>query len=72
MRRKKEKLLAALTSRERQVLHGAVKGQTYQEIADSLELGFETIKTHMAKIRNKLTCRTRTEVAVLAVRLGLV
>lgn len=44
------------------------RGLKYNEIAEELGLSFETVKTYAARIRRKLGLRSKTEVAVWAVR----
>lgn len=57
-----------LSNREDDVLRRVACGLTYREIASEMNLGYETIATHMKSIRRKLGVRTRTEMAVWAVR----
>ncbi len=68
--------LAALTPRlsprEREILTLLVEGQSNTEIAAKLYLSLNTIKTHVRSILNKFGVDTRLQVAVLAVRQGLV
>lgn len=47
-----------LTPREIEVLEYISKGQTQAEIAQAMQLGVETIRTHSAHIRRKLNVRT--------------
>lgn len=68
----KEAPCEELTPREVAVLRGVVDGHTYQQIAETLNLGYETVNTYMKRIRKKLNVRTRTEMAVLAIRNQLV
>jgi DNA-binding NarL/FixJ family response regulator len=53
--------LTALTSREVEVLENLAKGMTYQETADKLFIGLNTIKKHMTNIFEKLQVRNKTE-----------
>jgi DNA-binding NarL/FixJ family response regulator len=53
-----------LTPRETQVLEFLVKGSLYKEIAWELGIGFETVRSHIDNIYNKLHVRTRTEAVV--------
>ena len=48
---------ADLTLREMEVLEYLSRGRTHSEIADALQLGVETIRTHSAHIRTKLGVR---------------
>jgi DNA-binding NarL/FixJ family response regulator len=53
-----------LTPRERQILERLVQGCLYKEIADQLDIGVETVRTHLHNIYRKLQVRTRTEAVV--------
>jgi DNA-binding NarL/FixJ family response regulator len=61
-----------LTDREIAVLEEVVKGIPNKEIADSLNISENTVKIHLRKILDKLQLRNRVQVAVHAVRKGLV
>jgi DNA-binding NarL/FixJ family response regulator len=50
-----------LTPREAEVLEYLSRGQSHAEIANALQLGVETIRTHSASIRRKLGVRTKRE-----------
>lgn len=52
---------ASLTAREDEILHYLTKGYMYKEIADTLFINIETVRTHIHKIYQKLQVRTRTE-----------
>lgn len=69
--RTKEKGNTRLSPREIEVLRLVAQGLSNQKIADQLELGLETVKTHMRHIMEKLTVSDRTEAAVKAMREGL-
>lgn len=58
----------ALSPREAEVVGCITRGLKYNEIAEELGLSFETVKTYAARIRRKLGLRSKTEVAVWAVR----
>ncbi len=60
-----------LSPREIEVLRLVAAGLSNQQIADRLNLGLETVKTHMRHIMEKLTASDRTEAAVKAMREGL-
>ena len=64
-----EKILAALTVRERQVLDALVTGSTRQEIAEDLEISLNTVRTHLQSILRKLGVHTSLA-AVTLVRRG--
>ncbi len=50
-----------LTAREGDVLAALAKGHSYKEIADLLGISFETVRTHMRSIYEKLHVHSRTE-----------
>tara|TARA_R110002020_G_scaffold16515_16_gene58318 strand:- start:1787 stop:1993 length:207 start_codon:yes stop_codon:yes gene_type:complete len=62
---------AKLTARELEVVELIVKGLRYKEIATSLGLSYETIKTYVGRIRKKLGVSSKTEVAMWAIRNGI-
>lgn len=61
-----------LSPRETEVLRLVAAGLSNQQIAERLDLGLETIKTHIRHIMEKLTVSDRTQAAVKAMRQGLV
>ncbi|NJL65300.1 MAG: response regulator transcription factor [Methylacidiphilales bacterium] len=61
-----------LTSREFDVLNLIVDGCSNGEIAEKLYITVGTVKTHVRNILNKLCVNDRTQVAVRALRAGLV
>lgn len=50
-----------LTARERELLDLLAKGYRYKEIADLLSISFETVRTHIHHIYEKLHVQSRTE-----------
>jgi DNA-binding NarL/FixJ family response regulator len=50
-----------LTNREREMLDLLSKGYRYKEIADQLSISFETVRTHIHNIYEKLHVQSRTE-----------
>ncbi|GAB2678491.1 LuxR C-terminal-related transcriptional regulator [Nocardia goodfellowii] len=60
-----------LTVTERTVLHQLPSGQTTQQIAESLGVSINTIKTHLRGIYAKLGTTSRAETLVSARRTGL-
>ncbi len=54
----------ALSPREKEVLGLLAEGCLYKEIAEKLEIGHETVRTHVQRIYQKLQVRTRTEAVV--------
>lgn len=61
-----------ITDRERQVLQLLAEGRSNKEIAARLELSPNTVKTHVARLFEKLRVARRTEAILLARELGLV
>jgi DNA-binding NarL/FixJ family response regulator len=50
-----------LSARERQVLDLLATGFIYKEIADKLNIGVETVRTHVKSICQKMQVRNRVE-----------
>ena len=61
-----------LTRRESEVLKQLALGLTNKEIAQSLEISYETVKEHVQHILRKIGVSDRTQAAVWAVRNDLV
>ena len=61
-----------LSQREVDVLSKMANGLTNKEIAQAMDLGYETVKEHVQHILRKLRVVDRTQAAVWAVRKGLV
>lgn len=61
----------ALSSRELDVIQLLVEGLSNQQIAERLNLSPETIKSHLRRIMDKLLVSDRTQVAVKALREGI-
>ena len=53
--------LAELSEREQQVLDLLAQGLIYKEIAEKLNIAYETVHTYIRRIYEKLQVRTRTE-----------
>ena len=53
--------LSELSDREQQVLDLLAQGLIYKEIAEKLNIGYETVHTYIRRIYEKLQVRTRTE-----------
>jgi two-component system, NarL family, response regulator len=61
-----------LTSREREIVRYVALGLRNGEVAERLHITEGTVKTHMNNIFHKLTIRDRVELALYAVRTGLI
>jgi len=61
-----------LTERERDVLASLIKGRSNKEIASSLCISEDTVKSHLKTLFAKLRVRDRTGAAVEAIRHGIV
>jgi DNA-binding NarL/FixJ family response regulator len=62
----------ALTSREREIVRLVALGFQNSEIAQRLEIGDATVKTHLNNVFHKLEVRDRVALTLYAIRLGLV
>ncbi|WP_457031738.1 response regulator [Kitasatospora sp. P5_F3] len=63
---------AALTGREEEVLRLMATGLSNPEIAESLTVSQETVKTHVGNVLTKLGAQNRTHAVVIAYESGLV
>lgn len=61
-----------LSPRESEVLQFIAKGCSYQEVSSALEIGSETVATHLRNIYGKLSVHSRSEAVYEASRLGLI
>jgi NarL family two-component system response regulator LiaR len=66
-----EKPDAALSERENEVLRQLALGRTNREIADSMMVSAETVKTHVGNILAKLHLAHRTQAVIYALKRGL-
>jgi len=57
-----------LSPREQEVLDLLSQGFMYKEISDKLGISFETVRTYIRRIYEKLHVRTRTEAVAKALR----
>jgi signal transduction histidine kinase/DNA-binding CsgD family transcriptional regulator len=70
--RQQSGLIEPLTGRESEVLAGVAAGLTNKQIAARLGISDRTVQYHLGNVLGKLGAASRTEAAVLAVRLRLV
>lgn len=63
--------LAQLTGREVDVLRQVAAGKSNPEVAEALSLSVATVKTHMSRLLDKLDCRDRTQLVVVAYETGV-
>jgi NarL family two-component system response regulator LiaR len=61
-----------LTERETEVLRLLARGRANKEIARQLQIGEQTVKTHVSSVLAKLGVHSRTQAALYAARIGLV
>jgi NarL family two-component system response regulator LiaR len=61
-----------LTERERGVIRLVAKGRSNAEIAQELVISDKTVKTHISNILSKLDLQDRTQLAIYAIKNGLV
>ena len=61
-----------LTQRESEVLRQLANGLTNKQIAEALQVSYETVKEHVQHVLRKIGVSDRTQAAVWAVRKGLV
>lgn len=62
----------ALTPREVEVLTLLAEGLAHEEIGARLDIGTETVRTHVRKATERLGATTRTQAVALALRRGLI
>lgn len=60
-----------LTAKEREILRHVVAGLMNKQIADREGITLPTVKTHLHNIAIKTKCRSRTQMAVYAMREGI-
>lgn len=61
-----------LTEREREVARLVAQGRSNAEIARALVISDKTVKTHVSNILSKLNLEDRTQLAIYAIKNGLV
>jgi NarL family two-component system response regulator LiaR len=61
-----------LTEREREVVRLVAQGLSNHDIAGALVISEKTVKTHVSNVLSKLSLEDRTQLAIYAIRHGLV
>jgi DNA-binding NarL/FixJ family response regulator len=63
--------IEALTPREREVFQLLALGKSNKEVAKALDMSLGTAKKHRENLQRKLNCHSAAELALLAIREGL-
>jgi len=61
-----------LTAREMDVLREVAEGYTDHEVSERLGMSYHTVRVHVNSLLAKTGCATRTELAIRAVRSGII
>lgn len=69
--RNTEAAAVGLSPREKEVLGALVEGLSYKMIADQLTISFETVRSHIKRIYEKLQVHNNTEAVAKTLRYGL-
>lgn len=67
-----EDTVPVITQREREVLNIMASGASNQEIADTLSISLQTVKSHVSNILTKLQAKSRLQAAELGIKQGLI
>lgn len=57
-----------LTPRQRQIIQGIVKGNSYQQLADQLFISIDTVRSHIKKVYKILQINSKTELIRLSLK----
>ena len=68
----RESPMENVTERELEVIDLVAQGRSNQEIAKELVISEKTVKTHISNILSKLQLEDRTQLAIYAIKNGLV
>jgi NarL family two-component system response regulator LiaR len=69
---RREPLVEELTEREMDVIRAVAQGQSNHQISQGLFISEKTVKTHISNILGKLNLEDRTQLAIYAIKNGLV
>jgi DNA-binding NarL/FixJ family response regulator len=64
-------ILEALTPREQEVTWYTARGYTNRQIAEALVVSIETVKTHVRHVLEKLGVRSKADLRLLLLNLGI-
>ncbi len=64
--------IAEFTPREIEIIKQLAAGKSNKEIAATLEISVETVKSHMKRIFSKLSTTERSSAAIKAMELGVI
>jgi DNA-binding NarL/FixJ family response regulator len=68
----RSRLMDEITPREHEILGLMCRGLDNREIADGLGIGYETVRTHVRRLLEKLDARTKLEAVMRAIEQDLV
>ena len=61
-----------LTPREREIMILLSKGNDYEDVAYSLGISFETVRTHMKNARTKLEATNTSQAITISISRGFI
>jgi len=64
--------LPMITQREREVLNIMATGASNQEIAETLSISLQTVKSHVSSILTKLQAKSRYQAAEFGIKQGFI
>ena len=68
---KKNQILNELSVREMEVLEALCQGMSNKEMAESMFVSTETIKSHVSTVISKLGVKDRTQAVITCIRAGM-
>ena len=60
------------TTRELEILKAIANGMNYQEVAKTMYISVETVKSHLRHLRPKLNAKNTTHAVAIALRRGMI